>query len=195
MRFKQLASGCLSAALVLTGAPLGAVTVHECAAGAPTAKSYTWNFQNEANNLFQELQSNAQQAMNTAETLRSMSRSNEVSWMIQADSLHQLKMEVNDAGQKLCRLETIRRVLPTWQQKAVDKIGAQVRLMADNTQDAIAFLDAHQGELWSPTYTDYLDNSYNEAKRMTQSTENVVAYAGVLRQYKGLRNDLGLAKS
>jgi len=195
MRFKQLASGCMSAALVLTTVPLGAMTVQECTAGAPTAESYTWNFQKEADNLFQELQANAQQAMDTADTLQSFSRNAEVSWTTHADYLRKLKTEVNDASQKLCGLETIQRVLPAWQQKAINRIRTQVQLMADKTEDAIAFLDSNRGQLWTPTYDNYLNNSYNEAKQMNQSTENVVEYANVLHQYKDLRNDLGIAKS
>jgi len=185
----------MSAALVLTTVPLGAMTVQECTAGAPTAESYTWNFQKEADNLFQELQANAQQAMDTADTLQSFSRNAEVSWTTHADYLRKLKTEVNDASQKLCRLETIQRVLPAWQQKAIKRIRTQVQLMADNTEGAIAFLDSNRGQLWSPTYDNYLNNSYSEAKQMNQSTENVVEYANVLHQYKDLRNDLGIAKS
>lgn len=194
-KFEKVLSGVLSAALVLTGAPLGAATIQECAAGKPTSASQTWNFKSEADNLFQQLETRARQTMDRADQLRSMARNPDTDWQIHAGQLQQVKMQVNDTAEKLCRLETIRRVLAPWQQKTVDQIARQVQLMADNAQDAIAFLDANRGQLWSPTYGKYLSNVYNQAQDMTRSTENAVEYAEVQQQYNHLQKEIGVTKS
>jgi hypothetical protein len=50
-------------------------------------------------------------------------------------------------GAKLCRLETIRMAVAPWQQAEIDRIATRGGLMADNTEDAIHFLNAHQNGL------------------------------------------------
>ena len=60
-----------------------------------------------------------------------------VTWDAHADELEYLKSEINDIGAKLCRLQTIRRVVAPWQQNVIDQIATDTQLMADNAQDAI----------------------------------------------------------
>jgi hypothetical protein len=186
--------GCVSLAMGLFAVPAGAVTVHGCAAGQPTAASYTWNFHQEANNIFAEIQSDARQAVDHAARLQSF-QDGDLSWQTQADQLNQVKAEVNDMGQKLCRLETIRGVTEPWQQNTIDRIAATMRLMADNAQDAIVFGNAHQNQLWVPTFGAYVNNLYREAETLMRSTGNAVEHAHVLREYHDLRSGLGIKAS
>jgi hypothetical protein len=180
------------AAFVVPG--MGA-SVHECAPGNPTAASYTWDFKAEANTIFQDLETTARQTRNDADQLENYSRGTEASWEIQSDQLDILKQEVNDMGTKLCRLESIRRVLAPWQQAEVDRIAGTIQLMADNTQDAIVYLGAHEDELWVPTYQKYANNLYNEAGTLTESLGNAVTYASVSKEYRDLRHKLGVPAS
>lgn len=188
-------SGCVSGAMVLLAVPATAAAVHECAPGTPTAASYTWNFKGEANTIFQDIQSDAWQALDHADMLHSFAQDSSLSWESNAEELEALKEEVNDMGAKLCRLEAIRRVVAPWQQAEIDRIATTVRLMADNTQDAIVFANAHPTQLWLATYQKYADNLYDQARKLDQSVGNAVAYANASKEYRNLRHKMGLPAS
>lgn len=185
----------LGVCVALTGLPLTleAVTSNECACGKPTAASYTWDFHREADTLFQGIQFDAQRVTNHAANLQSFADDPNVTWQVHATELNQLRTEVNDMGNKLCRLETIRRVVAPWQQETIDRIASTLPLMADNTTDAIAYVNAHQHDLLNPTYWRFADNLYSEGTQLTQSAGNAVEYAKVLGEYHTLRNEVGVA--
>ena len=191
----MLVSSCALAATAAFVVPGMGAAVHECVAGSPTAASYTWDFKAEANSIFQNLDILARQTRNHADQLQTYDRNNGVSLESQADQLDMIKQEVNDMGPKLCRLETIRRVLAPWQQTEVDRIAGEVRLMADNTQDAIVYLQGHGEELWVPAYQKYATNLYKEAGALTESLSEAVTYASVSKEYQDLRHKLGMPAS
>ncbi|MGA8235426.1 MAG: hypothetical protein WB918_02830 [Candidatus Sulfotelmatobacter sp.] len=171
---------------------LGAVTSHACACGKATAASYSWNFRQEADSIFKDFQADAQQFTSDAATLQSFTDDPNITWQVDVGQLNALKSDVNDMGQKLCRLETIRRVVAPWQQDAIDRIAANLPLMADNTRDAILFVNAHQLDLVNPTYQRYADNLYWEGHGLTRSATDAVEYAKVLGEYHELRGELGV---
>jgi hypothetical protein len=181
----------VSAALTVLPLTAGAITAKRCTGGKPTAASYTWNFHQEANNLFDDVQADALQVRNHAGRLQSFTDDPNVGWQAHSDELNQLKIEVNDMGRKLCRLETIRRVVAPWQQKTIDRIASTLPLMADNTEDAIVFVSNHQQDLVNPTYMRYADNLYTDANNLTHSVNEAVEYAKVLGVYDQLRGELG----
>ncbi len=76
-------------------------------------------------------------------------------------------------GRRLCRLEQIRRVAAPWQQKAIDDAASSVRLMGDNVQDAINFLEAHQADFWEPSYRQNVANVFNESGQLSQSVKDL----------------------
>lgn len=187
-----MVSTCALAATVALVGPGMAAAAHECVPGSPTAASYTFDFMSEANTIFQDLETLARQTRYDADQLVTYNRGHEGDWEVQADQLNILKQEVNDMGTKLCRLESIRRVLAPWQQAEVDRIAGEVQLMADNTQDAIAYLNGHERELWAPAYQNYENNLYNEAGSLAESLTQAVTYAGVSKEYQDLRHKLGV---
>jgi hypothetical protein len=187
-----LLGGCVSGALVFAALPSLAAPAHECVAGQPTAQSYTWNFQREANGIFEDIHTDAAHAAGQAATLQQDVTDTNLTWESHGDTLLKLKASVNDMADKLCRLQAIRRTLAPWQQKTVDRINTEVRLMVDNAQDAIVFSDDNPSSLWSPTYSAYVNNLYNEASSLDTSTADAVRYARVRKEYRDLRNDLGV---
>jgi hypothetical protein len=109
--------------------------------------------------------------------------------------LNAIKAQVDDMGTKLCRLETIRRVLAPWQQQEVDQIATRVQLLADNTEDAIHYLNEHQNRLWTSTYQMYSRNLYDQADKLTHSVDAAVAYAKASRETQTLGNELNVKGS
>jgi hypothetical protein len=193
MRLRTLLwSGCFSAALAVCAVPASAATAsHQCVAGEPTAASYTWDFKGEANTIFKDIQADAREAQDHAGMLQSLARDPHVTWDAHADELEYLKSDINDIGAKLCRLQTIRRVVAPWQQNVIDQIVTDTQLMADNAQDAIEFGKTHRMELWLATYQKNLNNLEDEATALTHSVGNAVQYAGVSKEYRELRQDVG----
>ena len=179
--------------MAVCAVPASAATAsHQCVAAEPTAASYTWDFKGEANTIFKDIQSDAQDASYHADMLQSFARDPQMTWDAHADELEYLKGDVNDIGAKLCRLQTIRRVVAPWQQNGIDRIVTDTQLMADNTQDAIVFGNTHRSELWLATYQKNLNNLEDEATALEHSVGNAVQFASVSKEYQELRRDVAV---
>jgi hypothetical protein len=195
MRIKAMLWGiCVSGTMTLFAIPSIAAESHACVAAEPTAASYTWDFHKEANAIFQNVEEDARKAMDHAANLQSYEDSN-LDWVTYGEQLNRVRAEVNDMGDLLCRLETIRPAVAPWQQKTIDSIASSVRLMADNAQDAIVFGNSHSRELWVPTFQAYVNNLYSEAESLTHSTGTAVEYSHVQKEYLQLRKDLGVSSA
>jgi len=190
-----LLSGTVSALMMAFSVPATAAMVQKCVPGKVTAASYTHDFKGEANTIFQAIQADAVQAQDKADQLASAAQNDNISWYSDGVYLTAIKAKINDMGQRLCRLETIRRVVAPWQQAEIDRIAGALRLMADNTTDAMVFGGAHQTDLWLPTYQKYTKNLYREASDLAHSANQAVAYASASKEYRGLRQDLGVKGS
>ena len=153
-----LLSAFISSVMAVVPAASAAAVGAKCVTGKPTAASYTWNFQKEADRIFEDIHADAAQAQYHAEQLQSFGLDEEVSWQSHAIELSEVRSAINDMGERLCRLEVIRRVVAPWQQKTIDRIAVTVRLMADNAEDAIAFGNNNPRTLWSPTFRKYTSN-------------------------------------
>src|SRR5579863_562654 len=166
MRNRLLLSAFVSSLMAFLPAASAVAAVNKCADGKPTPASYTWNFKKEADGIFEDIHADAARAQYHAEQLQSFALSEEMSWESHANELAQVRSAINEMGERLCRLETIRRVVAPWQQRTIDRIAATVRLMADNAQDAITFGNNNQNDLWSPTFRRYTDNLFAEASNL-----------------------------
>ncbi len=196
MRLKTLlVSGCVYAAMAAFPAMAAMSSARGCPVGKVTPASYTWNFQKETDGIFRDIQLDAQQASTHAAKLQSFPESSELSWYSNADELTQVSSLIDDMGQKMCRLEAIRRVDTPWQQRTIDRIGTTLRLMADDATDAILFGSQNQHALWLSTYQTYVNNLYKQAESLKHSVDHAVSYAKVQPEYQELRTDLGVKSS
>ncbi len=170
------------AALVagMVALPLAAQAAPQsCAAGKPTPASYTWNFHAEAGRLLNAIQVDAAKAYDRAARIDQYDLNSGMDWHFHANQLAALKSTVDDMGQKLCRLEQIRRVAAPWQQKAIDDAAASVKLMADNVEDAINFYNEYQNYFWEPDYRHNVDNVLHESGQLSRSVKTLEQYAKV----------------
>ena len=150
------------AAIAAVPTIMWAAAPKECVATNPTPRSYTWNFDREASGLLKGIRSDAVTARTRADKLMSFER-NPMDWQIHADQLTALKREVDDMGARLCRLETIHRVITPAEERQVKRVAPLIQYMADNTDDALNYLNAHRLYLWAPSYHEYATNLYHEA--------------------------------
>lgn len=184
-------SSLVSASIAVASTPAAPTTPLACAAGKPTAASYTWDFKGEANAIFKDVESDARKAMYQADQLRSFEMDPNISPESQAMLLDNMKQEINDIEAKLCRLGTIRRVLAPWQRKVVDDIASTAPLMVDNETDAIELCTHNPQELRFPIFWRYSKNLYDESRTLTRTAGDAVKFASVSQEYRNLGHELG----
>ena len=163
-----------------------------CKSEEPTAESYTWNFPKEASAVLEEIRADVSKLENQADRLRGFSTNPVIDWQTHASELSSIKAEINDMGAKLCRLEIIRPAVLPWQQQAIDRTAVVVREMANNTEQAISYLNDNQEHLWSPTYRQYATNLYNEGERLSQSIGDFEKLAKLHQQEKDVQTELDM---
>lgn len=185
--------GCvLSAALLLPAATQS--QARSCPVGTPTAESYTWNFRAEAQGLLDDMASQARHTRDDADQLQTVMSNAESDWQIQAQELSQIRVAVNDMGQKLCRLEAIHRVASPWEQKAIDQAAPLIAEMANDTENAITFLNNHQNDLFMPAYTSLGTDLYRRSASLAKSVTEFEKFGQVHQEDLRLEKTLGLNK-
>ncbi|HJT87775.1 MAG TPA: hypothetical protein VJ732_07955 [Bryobacteraceae bacterium] len=165
---KWLITGGLAGVLAAAPGASMAIEANRCVTGTPTAASYTWNFPKEATRLLNGMRQDANGVADHAAKLEMFATEPNLSWQAHADQLTRIKAEVNDMGMRLCRLQVIQRVSEPWQRQITRRAAPLVQYMADNTEDAINYLNAHQGDFWVPAYRMYTRNLYTEATTLAR---------------------------
>jgi hypothetical protein len=160
------------AGVLLLQGPLFAAPRACPASVAATPESMTWNFPKEGSRLLKDINRKAEEVRMEAAILEVQARDQLVDWQTHAAELTEVRDDINDMGQKLCRLETIRGQLKPPQQSTVDRTASLTKEMAAFTTDAIQFLNDHRDNLWNPTYRAYMDNVYKEAKTVNHTISN-----------------------
>ena len=178
MKLNQLIVGGVVVVALAAVPAASAARLRACVVRTPTPASYTWNFPKEADHIFADIQTDAVHARYHSEQLQSMvSRADMLGWVSDVNQLDQVRSAVNDMGRKLCRLETIRRVVEPWQRKTIDRLADRITLLGDNTRDALVFGNTHREILWVPAFQKYVNNMYSEAKSLTRTAHHAVEYA------------------
>lgn len=198
MRLRSLTKmGMLLAAMAaLLAAPAGAVTTHPCTPAQPTAESYTWNFHQEATNLLSSIRDDAAKIRDLSDQVNNYTKEPDlIDWRLHADKLRQIKSNINDIGAKVCRLETIRSAVLPWQQRVIDRIAHTDRLMANNTEDAINFLNGHHEGLWLAPYPKYAKNLYSESDSIASYVGNSVEMAKLRQEQMRLHKKLNMHRN
>ncbi len=194
MKWNQILLGS-ACALVMAVPAAFAAQPCECVPGQPTAQSYTWNFHQEANQLIQRIQDESTAAARHATELQSFADSPGLTWQTHDEQLSDLKGEIDHMGRQLCRLETIRSAVAPWQRRAIQRVAKDVVLMTNNTDDAINYVNSHQGYLWNPTYEDYLNNLATLSSNLQTTTSNAVEFAHVRAKDRELRRTMEMRSS
>jgi hypothetical protein len=147
--------------------------VEYCAAQAPVQPG---DYSKEASGLLDDMHADAYQIAHHASILQGYATDPDVDWEMHADQLYSMKNEVDNMGKQLCRLESMQSVLPRDEQhpKTIQRIAPLVQLLADNTTDAIHYVNAHQGDFWAPVYQKYASNMNYEANSIAHEIHQVL---------------------
>ena len=117
-----------------------------------------------------------------------------IGWQEHAYQLNAIRDEVNDMGSKLCRLETIRRVVSPWEQKAIDDAAPLITEMANEAQSAIVFLNGNHQHLFNPAYQEYSQDMYQQSSKLSRQMSEFEDFGRVHQQDIHLEKSLGLMK-
>jgi hypothetical protein len=176
-------SGCLLASLLLLpafgfaaphkcGPPEPAMAAGTCPCAETSQTSKNWNFQKEGSQLLKDINRDAREVRQEAATVKSQYPSLANEWFFQADELNMMRYEINQMGQRLCRLQTIHDQLAPWQQKAVEATAPRLKELAIFTEDAIHFANDHRSNMWNPTYRTYMEDIYSQARQVSTATRH-----------------------
>ncbi len=188
--YAKFAAGLFAGALILPAASL--THARPCSAGEPTPESYTWNFHQEAQELLGDIAAEAGQAEFHSDQLEHFSPS--IDWEEHADELRAIRTEINDMGNQLCRLETIRRVASPWEQKAIDDAAPLIAEMASEARSAIQFLNEKQDDLFTPSYHALSVELYEQSSELKRTVNQFENFSKIHQQDIRLEKSLGLIK-
>lgn len=122
--------------------------------------------------MLEDMRGDAERVAYRAEVLVNFNNDQEADWAMNVHQLRRIKAKVDDMGKQLCKLQELEPGLPAADQDAIRQAAPLVQYMADNTTDAINYLNRHQGALWAPTYKLYTQNLDNEATALSQRIRN-----------------------
>jgi len=176
MRFVSSVIGCICTAFL--SASFLAASTPLCQCGPPTAESYKWNFSNEAADLLSQVNVDSYYAERAAARLESYDRAERelIDWHADAAVLSRERYWANDMDRKLCRLETIKRVLPAAQRAEINEVAPAILEVTNTTQATMQYLRANPNQLFIAAYENYADALYSEARRAKAASANAMEY-------------------
>ena len=149
----------------------------------------------EALELTRSVERTSRQIQKVTDELASKSRNGHYSNQSHQQSLHQLKIHINEQLQPaLSRLTELQPDLPTWHQDAIDQMRTSAATLAANANAAISTRNPGQARLTPVLDTDYrqlVDNMGSRASVLTQVADATGDYASA--QLKGNRAGLAIA--
>ena len=177
MTQRYLLTGLLLAGMAFVPAVSMSAATKECPVSRATPESYKWNFKNEASQLLDRVRTDALDARHHAATLESEAEDTDIDWRFDADQLNTIRHDINDMGNVLCRLETIRRVASPQEKHVIDRTFPLISSMAGNADAAIKNLNQNQLDFWQPVYKTYADNLYTDARKLSNAIGRFEAQA------------------
>ncbi len=146
----------------------------------------------EASQLLDSIRISAAKAKTSATQLDVFATNPYIEWQAHGEELAAIRDDVNDMGRAAERLEALRPMAAPWQQQAIDRTVPLVKLMADNTHQAFAFLNDRQGDFWEPGYRKNVANLEVESGQLVQSMKEFEHYAKSRGEEMQLQQTLGI---
>lgn len=157
---------------------------------ADNTPTYNWGYAEEASGLLKQVRSLSAQAFEHADLLETHSRNNQADWRNHAERLGEIKRHINTMGQKLQRLQEIHSMIAPWQQEAVNQVMPKAVALAGHTEEAIAYLNERQTNLWAAPYTDQISAISDHTEEIKNTISAFLDYAKASDRLKGLELQL-----
>ena len=185
--------GIICAIGLIAFAPMASMAATGQPRVAPTTISGYSSSMPEARNLLNDMRTESQRVADRATMLDNLANEpNVTDWDMQAHQLRRIKAEVDRLGRQLHRLQGIAPTLPPADQQAVSQAAPLVQYMADNTDDAINYLNAHTDGFWTPRYRDYTQNLDTEARTLARTVHSDEHLGNVEERAPYYQKNLGM---
>jgi len=123
----------------------------------------------DAHDLLRQIHDDAYQVRDAADQLEAYNREPFlIDWRIEADTLQNMKYQINHMDRALYRLRAVEGGVPQDERAQINEIAPAMVELTDSAQAAIVFLNNNENLLWVPKYTAYADEMYSEACRVEQ---------------------------
>ena len=126
-----------------------------------------------------------------ATLLQSYTRS-DLDWRTHAKQINRMKNHINAAGKTVAALNAARGHAEPWQVAAIDRILPYMREIAEDTTNAIEYLNKNQSRLNDKDYKDYLEANSGMSRELAGLIAQFVDYGNSKGNYEKLQEKLEL---
>ena len=142
--------------------------------------------------LLSDARTQAYQIRTDAETMVTYTMSN-TSWQSHATAVDLMKQHVNAAGATLAKLDDAKKNASPWQATAIDRIRPLLKEIADNTQNAISYLNKNPNKLTTGEYKDYIEATADQAAQLSSLIGDFVSYGNTKNRMERLATKLEIS--
>ncbi len=125
--------------------------------------------------------------------LESYTRQPHLNWVSHASEIDRMKNDINTVAKTVGKLNDARTQAAPWQATAIDRIIPMMKEIADNTTNAIEFLNKNQAKpLITGDYKDYIEANADVSTELSDMIAHFVDYGNHKNRYQELRRTLEL---
>ncbi|HKR32689.1 MAG TPA: hypothetical protein VJT08_19570 [Terriglobales bacterium] len=170
---------------------LVAPTAMRAANAATTPAAYSSAVHAErASEVLKDVRTLAAKVSNSTDTLAVSSSANQLHWMTHLSRLNQAKDGINEIGEKLQALQSMRHSAYPWQQEAIDRIHASSLMAAKHTDAALRYLNDNKRWLVAPSYKDDVSAIQAHADSVRNTANDFLNYASTKDKLGALQDRL-----
>lgn len=175
-KISLLLAAIASSAMVAAAAQPSGVRATNVPFGSPTHLSYTWNFPKETSGLFVQLNQDAVTVRDLADKFNMYNENPDLfGWQPYANTLNEVKDQVNQMDRIMYRLRETKRVDSPRQQRAINRIAPAVLELDLYTAQAMDYLNHNQVFLWNPVFRSDTSAVYTRAIAINRDLRQVMA--------------------
>jgi len=123
--------------------------------------------------------------------LESTRRNSQLSWQTHADKLHIMKLHVNELGQMLADLESMKPNASLFQQRAIEAARPHLEDVAERVENAISWLNEDRRNITAKDYKDNLHGIWTDAGTLCKIVDTILDYHEARMRLAELRGGSG----
>jgi hypothetical protein len=127
-----------------------------------------------------------------AGVLQSYTRQTKLDWTTHAKQITRMKNHINAAATTVTALDEARGYAKPWELAAINRILPYMREIAEDTTNAIDFLNKNQGQLNNQDYKEYLKQNADMSRELATLVAQFVDYGNSKGGYDKLQKSLEL---
>lgn len=132
----------------------------------------------------------ASNVADSTETIALSAGTNQLHWMTHLSHLNVAKDGINQIGERLQTLQSIRDSVHPWQQEAIDRIHASSLMAAQHTDAAIRYVNDNKRWLVAPSYKEDVSSIQAHADKVRSTANDFLTYANTRDKLGALQERL-----